>query len=243
MGNTILIADDDKATLGMLGKCFTSAGYTVYTAETCDDAIRLASQYLPDCFLLDYYMGAGTIVPVCRFIRSHPQLKNSPIVMLSGDSEQADNGYDSCHVDLFLEKGGSCRELLAAMRHLLRRADPAVGIVQRSELTLDPQNMSISREGKFIAVLSTEQYRFLSILFNRSSQFVNEREMLAYVFSSDPFSGTRKALDMVAYRLRAKLGQQLARRIKSSKARGWVYIQPRDRRKYELAAEKNSLHS
>lgn len=238
MGNTILIADDDKATLGMLVKCFAQAGFTIYTAETCDDAIRLASQYLPDCFLLDYYMGAGTIAPVCQFIRSHPQLKNAPIVILSGDAEQASRSYDSCQADVFVDKVGSCFELLAAVNRQLRRAESMNGIVRHADLALDSKNMRILRGEKTALLLSSEQFRFFSALFENASRFVSEEEVCRRVFLTECTKSMRKALNMVAYRLRIKLGPQLGRRIKCSKASGWVYLQPRDRKKTLPTTEK-----
>lgn len=227
----------------MLKKCFTLAGFTVYTAETCDEAIKLASQYHPECFLFDYHFGADTITNVCRFIRSHDRLKNAPIVMLSGDAEQAVYGYDSCQVDIFLEKGGSCYEILAAMKRLLRRTGAASGLVRGSDLTLDSKNMCILRAGKPDVSLSLEQFRFFSVLLERSQRFVSEEEMCRQVFAADFTEAKRKALNMVAYRLRIKLGIQLARRIKNSKAYGWVYIQPRNRHKCEPAVQKTSFLS
>lgn len=238
MGNTILIVDDDKAALGMLVKCFALAGYTIYTAETCDAAILLASQYLPDCFLLDYYIGAGTIAPVCRFIRRHPQLKNAPIVILSGDAEQASRSYESCEADVFIDKAGSCFELLAAVNRQLRRADSMNGIVRHTDLALDSKSMRILRGEKPALLISPEQFRFFSALFENASRFVSEEEVCRRVFLSDCNTSMRKALNMVAYRLRIKLGRQLARRIKCSKASGWVYLQPRDRKKTRSTTEK-----
>lgn len=243
MGNTILIAEDDKINLGMLIKGFTLAGFTVYSAETCKDAIRLASQHLPDCFLFDYHFEAGTIAPACLFIRRHAQLKNAPIVMLSGDSEQAADSYDSCQVDVFLGKCTPYSEILAVVKRQLRRADSVGGIVRRSDLALDFKNMCILRSQKPAVCLSPEQFRFFSMLFERSPQFVCEEEISLQVFKSDFVPSMRKALDMLAYRVRAKLGPQLARRIKNSKASGWVYLQPRDRKKCVPAAEMTSSRS
>jgi len=227
----------------MLKKCFTEAGFTVYTAETCDEAIKLAYQYHPDCFLFDYHFGADTIAPVCLFIRNHDRLKHAPIVMLSGDAEQAVDSYDSCQVDIFLEKGGSCYEILAAMKRLLRRAEAVSGLVRGSDLTLDSKNMCILRAGKPDVSLSPEQFRFFSVLMERSQRFVGEEEMCRQVFAADCTEAKRKALNMVAYRLRIKLGMQLARRIKSSKVFGWVYMQPRNRHKCEPTAQSSSFLS
>jgi len=122
----------------------------------------------------------------------------------------------------------------------LRRADPAGAIESLSDLTLDLKNMCVVRENKPAICLSPEQFRFFSALFEKSPKFVSKDEICRQVFMTDPPTSVRKALNMVSYRLRIKLGAQLSRRIKNSKACGWVYLNPRDRRKEASAADKTA---
>lgn len=241
MGNTILIAEDDKLVLKLLKNYFSLSGFTVYTAETCKDVIRLAGQHLPDCFLFDYHLGEEDITPACLFIRSHGRLKNTPMVILSGDSSQSTYTYNTCQADVFLEKGGGYPVILAAVKRQLRRPAPADGIVRRSDLALDTKSLSVLREGKSVIPLSPEQFIFFSMLFERSPQFVCEEELCRQVFKADFLPSMRKALNMLAYRLRIKLGPQLARRVKNSRPSGWVYMQPRDRQKTEPLAENTAI--
>lgn len=243
MGNTILIVDDDPATLNMLEMYFSQAGFTVYTALTCKEALPLAFQYLPDCFLLDYHLGCDTPFPICQAIRSDERLKNAPIVVLSGDTSQAVYSYETCQADVFLDKDKSYVEIVAAMKRQLRRRDGDDRVMPGTDLTLDSKNMCILRVKKPDVCLSIEQFRFFSMLFERRPRFVGEEEMCRYVFEADCTEAKRKALNMVAYRLRIKLGTQLARRVKSSKVLGWVYMQPRNRHKCGSVTEKASFRS
>jgi len=231
MGNTILIADDNPATLNILEMYFSQAGFMVYTAETCKKALQLAFQQLPDCFLLDYHFGCDSALQVCQGIRSHEQLKNAPIIVLSGDTSQAAYIYDTCQADVFLDKDKSFPEIIAAVKRQLRRTESTGGIVRGSDLTLDTQNMCIIRDGKPKICLSPEQFRFFYTLFMKRPRFVSEDEICSKIFLQDCTTSMRKAVNMVAYRLRVKLGVQLARRIKNSKAYGWVYVQPRHNKK------------
>lgn len=243
MGNTILIADDDPATLNMLEMHFSQAGFTVYVALTCKEALPLAFRYLPDCFLLDYHLGCDTPFSICQAIRSHERLKNAPIVVLSGDTSQAVYSYETCQADVFLDKDKSYIEIVAAMKRQLRRRDGDNSVMPVTDLALDSKNMCILRAKRPDLCLSVEQFRFFSILFRRRPRFVGEEEMCRYVFASDCTEAKRKALNMVAYRLRIKLGTQLARRVKSSKVLGWVYMQPRNRHKCVPVTEKASSRS
>jgi len=230
MGNTILIAEDHKFSLTLLARYFQASGFTVYPTATCGEAIKLADQYKPDCFLLDYHLVDRTADDICRFVRGNEYLKKSPIIILSGDTEQAIDSYEICQADAFIEKGKSYDEIMAVIRRLVQRAEWERGILKKPDLTLDARTLRLLKGDRPIVQLSPEQFRFLAILFERNQAFVKEDELCAYVFADTP-SGKREAIASLAYRLRRKLGPQLSRRIKNKRYRGWIYIQPRLRNK------------
>lgn len=242
MGNTILIAEDEKCCLRTLGQFFSRQGFTVYTADNCRDAMRIAAQNLPDCFLFDYNMGAdGSIEPVCLFIRSHPRLKDAPILILSGEDEQAERCYSACQADNFIPKGRPLIEVVAAVRRTLRRAAAAAGVIPGGDITLDAISRLVLRPGRPAIELTPEQFRLFSLLVERSPRFVTEEELCRRVPDSRTELLSSKAINMLAYRLRLKLGTQLARRIKNSRARGWIYLQPRSHKKRPRAAETAAM--
>jgi len=241
MGNTILITEDEKVYRRVLCEYFTMLGFTVHAADNCRDTIRLAAQHLPDCFLFDYNLADENIAPACLFIRSHARLKDAPIIILSGAHEKAEECYNKCDADLFLERGKPLAEVGAAVKRQLRRAAAASGLITSPDLTLDAKNMRILRPGKPDLQLTAEQFRFFSLLVEKAPAFVSEEEVCRYVLMSELLPASRKAINMLAYRLRAKLGARLGRRIKSSRACGWIYIQPRDRRPSASATQKAVL--
>lgn len=51
---TMLIAEDDAATLRMLEKGFRAAGFTLHSTKTCAKALELIKEHKFDCLLLDY---------------------------------------------------------------------------------------------------------------------------------------------------------------------------------------------
>ena len=235
MGNTILIAEDDKFALKVLARYFQAFGFTVYPAETCAEGIKLAGQYKPDCFLLDYHLGEETANEICRFVRGNEYLKEKPIIMLSGDPEQAINSYEICQADVFIEKGKRYSEVLALVTRQLRRVEWNRGVMRKPDLTLNAVTLRVTQGERPPFQLPPEQFRLFALLFERSPDFVTEEELCAYVFT-DPPSGKHDAISSLAYRLRSKLGPQLARRIKNSRFRGWTYVQPRLRKKPSLPA-------
>jgi len=230
MGTTLLIAEDEKIGLKILTKYFSLQGFTVYPASTCAEAVKLAEQHLPDCFPLDYHLTDGTAEEICRFIRCNAYLAKAPIVILSGDSEQSVYCYDICKADAFVEKGKSPAEALAALNRYLSRAESERKQLKKSDLTLNLANMTIYQDDGPAVSLSPEQFRFFSILFEKSSRFVSEEEICSLMSGINLASITHDGLNMLAYRLRRKLGARLAKRIKKKKRLGWIYVQPRDRR-------------
>jgi len=226
MGNTILIAEDHKFSLTLLARYFQAFGFTVYPAETCAEAVKLADQYKPDCFLLDYHLADKPADEICRFVRGNEYLKKKPIIILSADTEQAINSYEICQADVFIEKGKPYSELLALVKRQVRRADWARGILKTPDLTLNAVTQSIMQGERPAFQLPPEQFRFFALLFEKSPAFVTEEELCAHVFI-DPPVGKHDAISSLVYRLRRNLGPQLARRIRNSRFRGWTYVQPR----------------
>lgn len=226
MGNTILIADDNPPDLELLSQYFRESGFTVFAAGDCGEAIKLAGHHTPDCFLLDYYMGAYTAEKVCGFIRGDARISGRPIIVISGDPEQAIRSFDVCRADLFVDKDGDYRMLPALVRRNLLRAAWNRGMYRKADLVLDAPNLRLLR-GSYPAIqLSAEQFRFFSLLFEKSPDFVRDEELCRYVFCGN-IPECRAAVHSLVYRLREKLGSQLSRRLKNSRSRGWMYVQPR----------------
>jgi DNA-binding response OmpR family regulator len=227
MGNTILIAEDDECLLKGLANYFAAAGFTVYKAVSSREAVELLYQHTPDCFLLDYHLSDDTAQLVCLSIRSNTPTKDAPIVILSGDERQGVASYESCQADSFILKGRGYAEALAAIKRHLRRVKAVKGLERRSDLTLDYTGSAVLPAGKHPVHITSEQFRFFAAIYEKRPRFVSEREMLARVFSIAGIAGTPDALNMLAHRLRIKLGPRLAKRIRHNKNTGWIYIEPR----------------
>lgn len=227
MGNTILIAEDSRHALGMLKKAFSNAGYTVHAARTGAEALEIVKKHEPDCFLLDYHLADGPVDEVCRYVRGHEHLRERPIIMWTGDSGKAEECYEVCLADAFVQKGAKLNVLLATVRHELRRAGARRGLRGNTDLRLAPETLSIIPGSGVPIVLPPEQFRFFALLFENRPDFVAEDAVCRYV-SSKVSSDARLAVSALLYRLRKNLEPfNLARRIKRLRGKGWIYVQPR----------------
>lgn len=226
MGHTILIAEDNPAALKFLIRYFSTYGFTVYPAATNAASIELAKQHHPECFLLDYHLADGDASAVCRFVRNDEHLKNTPVIIRSGDLDIEVASYNDCQADIFVDKCSSYTALLAIVRRQLKRAEWSAGRLAKADLTLDAPNLRLLRTSYPPIQLSPEQFRFFSLLLEQSQEFVTENTIYDRVFAGAT-PGNSAAICALVYRLRQRLGPQLSRRIKSKRGRGWIYLQPR----------------
>jgi DNA-binding response OmpR family regulator len=108
--------------------------------------------------------------------------------------------------DDYLPKPFAFAELVARIRALARRAQPALPPVMRSgDLTLDPARRMANRGGRRLA-LSTKELTVLELLLAAGGAVVSPEDLLARGWdeAADPFSNVVK---VTISRLRRKLGE------------------------------------
>ncbi|HAT72092.1 MAG TPA: hypothetical protein DCS63_04680 [Elusimicrobia bacterium] len=222
---TILIVDDDKIWLRSISGFFTIFGYEVLTAPDCAEGFGLASRRHPDCVLMDYHLPDGDAGSFCARLRSDQDLKRTPIIIVSADGEQEYCSYLKHQADGFVLKGGPLNSIRMLVESILRRIWWERGIIEKGDLRLETENLTVFRDSKPLARLTLEQFRFLFIIMERSPAFVSEDNILKFIFDADIIPEKHATLRVLADSLRAKLGARLGRRIKNKNA-GWIYLQP-----------------
>lgn len=81
---TILVAEDSHDGREMLRLLLGLKGYQVVAAENGVRAVDVALQSLPDLILLDLDLPGLDGLGVTRTLRSRPQFRNTPIIIVSG---------------------------------------------------------------------------------------------------------------------------------------------------------------
>src|SRR3974390_3091125 len=116
----VLISDDDKDLLALIGFTLTQAGYIVIKAADGPTAIRQFQAELPDLVILDINMPGASGFDVCAAIRNQSRV---PVMMLTvrGEEEDLVKALE-LGADDYLTKPFSPRTLLARVKALLRRA-------------------------------------------------------------------------------------------------------------------------
>lgn len=126
---SILVIDDDVQLVESVTTLLESVGYEVLSAYRAEAGFDLAKEKRPDLILLDV-MFAGPPGPdgieVSRRIRKDPELKDTPIVMLSGVKKVLELGYDMTPdedfmpVQAFIDKPVKPEKLLTTIEEVLQ---------------------------------------------------------------------------------------------------------------------------
>lgn len=76
----ILLADDDKVTLSVLGASLHHEGYRVVTAMDAMQAIREAHRNIPDAIILDVMMPGGSGLDVLKKLKASNETQLIPVI-------------------------------------------------------------------------------------------------------------------------------------------------------------------
>jgi putative two-component system response regulator len=119
--STILIADDDEMNRDLFSDILVAEGYKVVFAEDGNEAIHAIENRAIDLALLDVMMPGQSGFAVCQFIKSRPETRLIPVVLVTGlaNVDERIRGIRA-GADDFLGKPVNSQELLARCRSLLR---------------------------------------------------------------------------------------------------------------------------
>lgn len=114
---TVLLAEDDRALRRYLEVVLRRAGYEVLPAADGLEAMKTLLTNTVDAVVTDATMPHLSGYELCRFLRKHPQLKDLPVLLLSG----ADSAVPTEDVgaDLYLLKPVPAAELSASLARLI----------------------------------------------------------------------------------------------------------------------------
>ena len=112
---TVLLAEDDRALRRYLEVVLRRAGYEVLAAADGLEAMKALLSNTVDAVVTDAVMPHLSGQELCRFLREHPQLKDLPVVLLSG----ADSSARTEGADLYLSKPVHADQLSASLARLL----------------------------------------------------------------------------------------------------------------------------
>ncbi|WP_170324914.1 phosphate regulon transcriptional regulator PhoB [Ruegeria arenilitoris] len=205
---TVLVVEDEPAQREVLAYNLEAEGFRVSKAASGDEAMLLVDEEHPDIIVLDWMMPNLSGIEVCRRLKSRPDTRSIPIIMLSARTEEVDKvrGLET-GADDYVVKPYSVVELMARVRTQLRRVRPAtVGLrLEFDDIVLDSETHKVSRDSKPLKLGPTE-FRLLSTFMEKPGRVWSREQLLDRVWGRDIYVDTR-TVDVHIGRLRKALTQ------------------------------------
>ena len=203
----VLVVEDHEELAEAIAKGLRREGMAVDVALDGASALQRASIYGYDVIVLDRDLPVMHGDRVCEALVQRGERARVLMLTASAGIEDRVTGL-SLGADDYLPKPFAFAELVARVRALVRRAQPALPPVMRSgDLTLDPAQRVAHRAGRRLD-LSAKELAVLELLLAARGAVVSPEELLerAWDEAADPFSNVVK---VTISRLRRKLGEPL----------------------------------
>ncbi len=205
---TVLVVEDEPAQREVLAYNLEAEGFNVAKAANGEEALMMVDEVPPDVIVLDWMLPNVSGIEVCRRLKTRPETRALPIIMLSARSEEVDRvrGLET-GADDYVVKPYSIVELMARVRAQLRRTRPAsMGeILEYEDIRLDAETHRVSRSGDEIKLGPTE-FRLLSTFMEKPGRVWSREQLLDRVWGRDIYVDTR-TVDVHVGRLRKALRQ------------------------------------
>lgn len=231
MPASILVVDDDLATLSGVTTLLEHAGYRTRSATTGAQALALLAQPT-QLVVLDVILPDIDGLAVCRHIRTLTPYV--PILMLSARDELTDKVVGlELGADEYVTKPFEPRELLARIRAMLRFAEQqTVGQrLDEQELTCWPITLSSAKHHVEVhgqpLDLTPKEWSLLELFLRYPGQVFGRERLLQHVWGCD-FLGDSRTVDVHVQRLRAKLALHptTANCIQTVRGFGYRFVPP-----------------
>jgi two-component system phosphate regulon response regulator PhoB len=202
----ILAVEDEDALATLLQYNLQKEGYDVALAGDGELALMMVDERQPDLIILDWMLPKVSGIEVCRRLRSRPETRNVPILMLTARGEESDRirGLDT-GADDYIVKPFSMSEMTARIRAVLRRIRPGLAEdrIRLGDIVIDRVAHRVRRSEREIHLGPTE-FRLLDYLMQHPGRVFSREQLLDAVWGSEVYVEAR-TVDVHIGRLRKAL--------------------------------------
>ena len=202
-----LLEDDDSirkfVLYGLDSQGFQAKGFALPS-----EFWRAMDAEMPELVLLDIMLPEEDGLSILRKLRARPATKRLPIIMLTAKNSEYDRVIGLDHgADDFVSKPFSMLELIARIRAVLRRVEPAQasGDFSLGLLFVSPDRHEVKVGGKDVT-LTNKEFELLCLLLRNKSIVLTRATLMDRVWGFESERENR-TLDVHIRTLRVKLGE------------------------------------
>jgi heavy metal response regulator len=198
----ILVVEDEKRIADFLLRGLQGAGYAVDAAPDGVTALSLVNATDYDLVILDLMLPDMDGLKVLERVRARKA--GPPVLILSarGAVDDRVKGLET-GADDYLTKPFAFVELLARVRALLRRGQPAPERLQVAELVVDVMRRKVTREGETIE-LAPKEFGILEYMMRNKGRPLSRTMIVEHVWDMD-YDGLTNIVDVYIRHLRSKI--------------------------------------
>jgi two-component system copper resistance phosphate regulon response regulator CusR len=234
----ILVVEDEKRIADFLSRGLQGAGYAVDAAPNGATAIDHIHATDYDLVVLDLMLPDMNGLQVLEKIRNRKV--GPPVLILSakGNLDDRVKGLEQ-GADDYLVKPFAFVELLARVRALLRRGQPAPERLQVADLSLDCVRRKVTRAGEPVE-LAPKEFGILEYMMRNKGRPLSRTMIVEHVWDMD-YDGLTNIVDVYIRHLRSKVDDRFSQKLIQT-VRGIGYMIEAPEKPADRAADKPAEH-
>ena len=204
----IYLLEDDDSIRKLVLYGLDSQGFQAKGFALPSEFWRAMDAEMPELVLLDIMLPEEDGLSILRKLRARPATKRLPIIMLTAKNSEYDRVIGLDHgADVFVSKPFSMLELIARIRAVLRRAEPAQasGDFSLGLLFVSPDRHEVKVGGKDVT-LTNKEFELLCLLLRNKGIVLTRATLMDRVWGFESERENR-TLDVHIRTLRVKLGE------------------------------------
>ena len=204
----IYLLEDDDSIRKLVLYGLDSQGFQAKGFALPSEFWRAMDAEMPELVLLDIMLPEEDGLSILRKLRARPATKRLPIIMLTAKNSEYDRVIGLDHgADDFVSKPFSMLELIARIRAVLRRAEPAQasGDFSLGLLFVSPDRHELKVGGKDVT-LTNKEFELLCLLLRNKGIVLTRATLMDRVWGFESERENR-TLDVHIRTLRVKLGE------------------------------------
>lgn len=216
----IIVVDDEETILETVENKLRKEGFTVFTAGSAEEGMRLYRLVKPDLLVLDIMLPQRSGIDLARAVRKDSSV---PVIFLTAKASEDDRVAGLEIADDYIVKPFSLAEVAARVKSVLRRAggDTPNEALESLNLRIDPRTHEAWVDEQSIS-LSPKEFALLYFLVRHKGQVFSREVLLDRVWGQDAYVSAR-TVDVHVRWLREQIEPEPGRPTRILTVRGVGY--------------------